>query len=174
MATEAELAIRMTADARDVTSAMDDAGAAAGRMAADVDTASAKVDDAGSRMASAADGVDELGSKSSQAAGGLGDLGGAIAGIPGPIGAMGAGMEAAAPLVMGLTGASDLLNLALSSNIVVTAKARAAAVRDVPDGHPCVRVRRVGRHVPCSLGLPALSPASHNRHGTPVQVERRR
>jgi phage-related protein len=41
---------------------------------------------------------------------------------------MGSGMEAAAPLVMGLTGASDLLNLALSSNIVVTAKARAAAV----------------------------------------------
>src|SRR5690349_1615277 len=125
---DVELAIRMTGDARDVSSAFDDAGSSAKTMASEVDDASKKVDDAGSRMSTAADHADELGSKSSQAAGGLGDLGGAISGIPGPVGAMGSSMETAAPFVMGLTGAADLLNLAMESNVVVTAKAKAAAV----------------------------------------------
>lgn len=125
---DVELAIRMTGDASDASRAMDEAGSSAKAMASEVDAASHKVDDAGGRMAGAAEGADQLGSSSSQAAGGLGDLGGAISGIPGPVGAMGSSMEAAAPLVMGVTGAADLLNLALESNVVLTAKAKAAAV----------------------------------------------
>ena len=127
MANDVELAIRMTADARDVTAATDDAARGFQDMASEVDTASRKVDDAGSRMGAAAEGADQLGSKSSQAAGGLGDLGGAISAIPGPLGALGTGMETLAPSVMGVTGAMDLANLALESNVVQTARAKAAA-----------------------------------------------
>lgn len=59
-----------------------------------------------------AEGADSTASAASQAAGGLGDLGGALSGLPGPLGALGTGMEAAAPAIMGVTGAADLLNLA--------------------------------------------------------------
>lgn len=134
MANDVELAIRMTADARDVTAATDDAARGFQDMASEVDTASRKVDDAGSRMGAAAEGADQLGSKSSQAAGGLGDLGGAISAIPGPLGALGTGMETLAPSVMGVTGAMDLANLALESNVVQTARAKAAgAAKAVTD-----------------------------------------
>lgn len=125
---DVELAIRLTADADDATRAANDVGDAFGRMASDVDDATKKADTAGDRMGSVADSADGMASSSAQAAGGLGDLGGALAMMPGPLGAMGAGMEAAAPAIMGVTGASDLLNLAMSSTIVTTAKAKAAAV----------------------------------------------
>lgn len=120
-----DLAIKMTADADDAAAGFDKVGASAVDMANDVERAASDADRASRDLAG---GVDELGSSSSQAAGGLGDLGGALALMPGPLGAVGGGMEALAPAIMGVTGASDLLSLAMNSNVVVTARAKATAV----------------------------------------------
>lgn len=128
MSKAVELAIHMSADAADVERAFDSAGSAALAMADDVDRAARTSDDASDRFGSVADSADELGSKTSQAAGGLGDLGGALSAMPGPLGAVGSGMEALAPALMGVTGAADLLNLVTQSNIVLTARAKAAAI----------------------------------------------
>jgi len=127
-ANQVELAVKLTADADDATRAARDVGDAFGRMASDVDDASRKCDSASSRLDSVGDSADEMASKSSQAAGGLGDLGGALSMMPGPLGAVGTGMEALAPAIMGVTGASDLLNLVTQSTVVTSAKAKAAAV----------------------------------------------
>lgn len=59
-----------------------------------------------------AESSDALASGSAQVAGGLGDLGGALELLPGPLGAIGGGMNALTPAIMGVTGASDLLNAA--------------------------------------------------------------
>ena len=122
------LAIRLTADADDAARAFDGVGDAAARMASDVDTATRDTDAAASRLDGAADAADNMASRSSQAAGGIGDLGGALAMMGGPLGAVGMGMEAVAPAIMGVTGAADLMNLAMTSNIVTQTKARAAAI----------------------------------------------
>lgn len=74
----------------------------------------------------AASGADTLASGSSQAAGGLGDLGGALSLIPGPLGGLGTGMELAAPAIMGVTGAADLVNLALEKMKLATIGAKVA------------------------------------------------
>lgn len=124
--TDVDLAIKMTADASDAVNAAEDAGRAYADMATEVDQAASKADAAGAQMGSVADSADELGSSTAQAAGGLGDLGGALSAVPGPLGGVGAGMEALAPLVMGVTGATDLLNVALNSKIVTTVKDKAA------------------------------------------------
>lgn len=126
MATDVELAIRMTADATDASNALESVGESATRMAADVDQAADKASAAGDRMGSISDSADNLGSSSSQAAGGIGDLGGALSAMPGPLGAVGTGMESMAPLVMGVTGATDLATLAMNSNIVTTVRSKAA------------------------------------------------
>lgn len=125
---DVELAIRLTADADQASKAALDVGDSFGRMATDVDDATRKADSASSRMDSVADSADNMASRSSQAAGGMGDLGGALALMPGPLGAVGAGMEAVSPAIMGVTGAADLMNLAMSSSIVVQTKAKAAAI----------------------------------------------
>lgn len=125
---DAELAIRLTADATDAARSFDATGDAALAMADDVDRATRDAAASTSRLDDAADSVDQLGSNSSQAAGGLGDLGGALALMPGPLGAVGAGMEAVAPAIMGVTGAADLMSLAMNSNIVVQTRAKAAAI----------------------------------------------
>ncbi|UUW92669.1 hypothetical protein [Pimelobacter simplex] len=75
-----------------------------------------------------AESADNLGSSSAQLAGGLGDLGGALSGMPGPLGQLGTGMESAAPLIMGVTGAMDLASLAMNSNVIATVRARAATI----------------------------------------------
>lgn len=102
------------------------------RASGDLDAFAADARDAGAKAESALSGVgdkaDALASDTSQAAGGLGDLGGALALIPGPLGAVGAGMEAAAPLVMGVTGAADLLNLA-TAKFPALAKAQEIATK---------------------------------------------
>lgn len=125
--TAVELAIAAAMDASDAVDGFDDIGAAAGRMADDVDAATRTTSDSVDRMGSVADAADNMGSASSQAAGGLGDLGGALSAVPGPLGAVGSGMETVAPLVMGVTGATDLLTLAMNSNIVTSIKAKAAS-----------------------------------------------
>lgn len=128
MARDVELAIDVAFEAADAVAGMDDVGDAARNMGDAVDDASRTADAATDRMGSIADSADNLGSSTSQAAGGLGDLGGALSAVPGPLGAVGSGMESLAPLVMGVTGATDLMNLAMNSNIVVSARARAASV----------------------------------------------
>lgn len=126
--TDVELAIRMTADVADATKGFDSVGDAAGDMATEVDRAADKADAAGSKMGSVSDAADNLGSSTSQAAGGLGDLGGALSVMPGPLGAVGSGMETLGPLVQGVTGATDLMTLAMNSNIVMSVKQKAATV----------------------------------------------
>lgn len=126
-----ELAIRMTADVDKVSSSFDQVGDSALRMGDDVDRASRLADSSTSRLGNAADAADGLGSSSSQAAGGLGDLGGALSLLPGPLGALGAGMEAASPAIMGVTGAADLANLALDKGRAVTSKLTAAVKANV-------------------------------------------
>lgn len=126
---DVELAIRLTADADQAARAVEGVGDSFGRMASDVDDATRKADAATSRMDSVADSADNMASTSSQAAGGLGDLGGALSLMPGPLGAVGTGMESLAPAIMGVTGASDLVNLAMGSTVVQATKARLAAAR---------------------------------------------
>lgn len=123
-----DLAIRLTADASDAADSFDSVGDAALRMADDVDRGTRDADAAASRLDGAAEAADGMASSSSQAAGGLGDLGGALSLLPGPLGALGSGMEAVAPAIMGVTGAADLANLALESNVVQTVRAKAAAI----------------------------------------------
>lgn len=115
------ISIALVANAKPAVAAFDDTGTAAKTMAS-------KVDDADKSVKSMGDKFDETGSKTSQLAGGLGDLGGALSAMPGPIGAIGTGLETAAPFVMGMTGAMDLLNLAANSNIVTSVKQVAATV----------------------------------------------
>lgn len=126
--TDVELAIRLTTDADEAGRKVEGVGDSFGRMAAEVDDATRKADAAGSRLDSVGEKADEMGSKSSQAAGGMGDLGGALSLMPGPLGKVGAGMEAVAPAIQGVTGASDLLNLVTQSNIVVQTRQRAATI----------------------------------------------
>lgn len=126
--TDVELAIRLTADASDASQALEGVGDSAKAMADEVDNAARTADAAGDRMGSVADAADGLGSSTSQAAGGLGDLGGALSVMPGPLGAVGTGMESLAPLVMGVTGATDLATLAMNSNIVTSVRQRAATI----------------------------------------------
>jgi len=123
-----ELAIRMSADVSDVEAGFASAGDSALRMSDNVASASAGAEASAGRLDVAAESADNMASKSSQAAGGIGDLGGALALMPGPLGAVGAGMEAVSPAIMGVTGAADLANLALSSNVVQATRARAAAI----------------------------------------------
>lgn len=117
--------IAILGDEKDLVRATGKSGAAMEDMARSASKAADKVD---REFASAADAADNMGSASSQAAGGLGDLGGALALMPGPLGGIGAGMEALTPAIMGVTGAADLANLALKSNIVVNTKAKIATV----------------------------------------------
>jgi hypothetical protein len=115
--------ISFLADTSDLASGLSKAGAGLddfGREAADAGTK------AESALAGVGDKADALGGASSQAAGGLGDLGGALSLMPGPLGALGTGMEAAAPAIMGVTGAADLLNLA-TTKFPALAKAQTVA-----------------------------------------------
>jgi phage-related protein len=121
-----ELIVEGAFDSAQIAAGFDDIGDASKRMADDVDTASRSADDSVDRMNNVSDAADNMGSASSQAAGGLGDLGGALSAVPGPLGAVGSGMETVAPLVMGVTGATDLLSLAMNSNIVMSVKQKAA------------------------------------------------
>lgn len=127
--TDVALAIRLTADASDAATAATDVGDSWQRMADDVDDATRKADNAASRLDGAAESADGMASASSQAAGGLGDLGGALSSLPGPLGALGTGMEATAPAIMGVTGASDLMNLALRNARIQAGLARVSAIR---------------------------------------------
>lgn len=129
MSTEAvELAIRMTADADEAVKAADRVGSSYGEMASDVDRATAKADQASSRMDTMADSSDEMASKSAQAAGGIGDLAGALEATGLISEGTAASMELGSQAIMGVTGASDLMNLAMSSTVVTTAKAKAASI----------------------------------------------
>lgn len=125
----AQLAVDIVGNAQDAAAAFDDVGDAAERMAADVADSMADADRAADRFDSLGESADDMASKSSQAAGGLGDLGGALSAIPGPIGAVGSGMEALAPAIMGVTGASDLLNLVTQSSVVIKTRDAVATAR---------------------------------------------
>lgn len=123
MARTVELVVEGAFESSAIAAGFDDVGDAARGMADDVDRASR---DADQGMSSFSDSADNAGSAASTAAGGFGDLGGALSAVPGPLGAVGGGMEAAAPLVMGLTGATDLLSLAMNSNIIMSIRQAAS------------------------------------------------
>lgn len=115
--------IAMLGDEKDLAASLSRAGGELDGFAADAQAAGSKAESA---LSGVADKSDAVASSSSQAAGGLGDLGGALALMPGPLGAVGAGMEAAAPAIMGVTGAADLLNLA-TTKFPALAKAQTVA-----------------------------------------------
>lgn len=122
-----DLEIGVRTDVDGVGDKLESVGTSAKRMADDVDAASRQADSATSRLDHVAESADGMASSSSQAAGGLGDLGGALALMPGPLGAVGAGMEAAAPAIMGVTGAADLANLAFKGQRISTIRATVAS-----------------------------------------------
>ena len=111
----------------DVTADLSKAGGQLDGFAADAQAAGSKAE---ASFAGVGDKADAVGSSASQAAGGIGDLGGALSLMPGPLGTVGAGMEAAAPAIMGVTGAADLLNLA-TTKFPALAKAQAIATHAV-------------------------------------------
>lgn len=115
--------ISFVSDESDLTRSLGKAGGDLDGFAADAQAAGNKAEAA---LSGVGDKADAVGSASSQAAGGIGDLGGALALMPGPLGAVGAGMEAAAPAIMGVTGAADLLNLA-TTKFPALAKAQTIA-----------------------------------------------
>jgi len=105
--------------------AFDEVGQHAKGMADDVDKAARDADSGMSGFGESAEGA---GSAAQTAAGAFGDLGGALAMMPGPLGALGAGMETVAPAIQGVTGATDLLGLAMNSKIVTTVKDTAVTI----------------------------------------------
>lgn len=115
--------ISFVSDGTDLAKGLAKAGGDLDGFAADAQAAGNKAEAA---LSGVGDKADAVGSASSQAAGGIGDLGGALSLMPGPLGALGAGMEAAAPAIMGVTGAADLLNLA-TTKFPALAKAQTIA-----------------------------------------------
>lgn len=124
--------VAFLADTKDLRSSLAKAEQSMEDAANEARTSGDKIDSA---LSTAADGSDKLASASAQTAGGLGDLGGALGLLPGPLGRLGSGMEAAAPAIMGVTGAADLLNVAtekfpfLSKAAAAATKAQAAVTR---------------------------------------------
>ena len=116
----------------------------------DLDTFATGAQTAGNKAEAALSGVgdkaDAVGSASSQAAGGIGDLGGALSLMPGPLGAVGAGMEAAAPAIMGVTGAADLLNLA-TTKFPALAKAQTVATNAMAGAQKALNLVMAGNPI---------------------------
>ena len=163
-----EIPIAFDADTSDLTRELDKAADAGERVSRSISgSLSAELDqsaDSARRFAisseGAAEGADSLASGSSQAAGGLGDLGGALSLIPGPLGGLGAGMELAAPAIMGVTGAADLVNLALdklklgmvAGKIATAAKTAVDVVATTASNVLAVAIRGVGLAVRFATG----------------------
>lgn len=126
MSNEVDLAIRMTADASDASAAMEDVGGSARAMASEVDNASRKADDAAGRMGGLADSADTVDSKMGAATGALGALSGGLEAAG--FGPAASALQGVAIATDTLSGAGGILNLVLESQVVVTAKAKAAAI----------------------------------------------
>lgn len=107
----AELRIDVSTDAADAVAGLADVGAGLDKVGSKAAGAATDLSKSTRGLDDVASASDNLASASSQTAGGLGDLGGALGLLPGPLGAVGRGMEAAAPAIMGVTGAADLLNV---------------------------------------------------------------
>jgi phage-related protein len=123
---DADLAIRITADARDAVDAANDVGAAYSDMASEVDAASDKADAAASKMGSLAESADNVDTKMAGATASMGALSGGLeaAGFEGAA----AGLQTMAIATDFASGAGQGLNLILESQAVITARAKAAAV----------------------------------------------
>lgn len=115
------IAVSILADTKELQANLSKAEGSLGSFAQEADQSA---DKARLSLDGVAEASDHTASAASQAAGGLGDLGGALSLMPGPLGAVGTGMEALAPAIMGVTGASDLLNL-------VTEKLRINKLKDI-------------------------------------------
>lgn len=108
----ADVSIGIKGDSSSAVRAMDKVSSAADEMKRSTDKAADAASKASRDLSGIADKSDAAASASAQLAGGMGDLGGALAGMPGPLGALGKAMEASQIAIMGVTGASDLLNFA--------------------------------------------------------------
>lgn len=135
--------ISFVADESDLTKSLAKAGGDLDGFAANAKSAGDKAE---ASLAGVGDKADAVGSASSQAAGGIGDLGGALSLMPGPLGAVGAGMEAAAPAIMGVTGAADLLNLA-TTKFPALAKAQAIATNVVAGAQKALNAVMAGNPI---------------------------
>lgn len=119
------LELTAVADVQDAVAGLQAVGREARGMADDVASAAR---DASGRLNGVAESADGVGSSSSQAAGGIGDVAGALEAT----GVIGAGtataMNTVAAGIQGVTGAADLVNLALGSQKVQMVATRAAAI----------------------------------------------
>jgi phage-related protein len=123
-----ELAIKVTADARDAGNALEGVGDSAKQMANDVEQASRTADTAASRLDGVADSADNLDSKAGRATGALGALSSGFE-LMGPGGAAAAaGLQSAALATDFLSGAGQALTLVLELESVATAKAKVATI----------------------------------------------
>ena len=116
------LQLDITSDTSDAVRAADDVSEAYADMGTAIDKAAGNASAAESKLGGVADASDATATATAQAAGGLGDLGGALQLMPGPAAKVGLAMEAAAPAIMGVTGAADLAN-------VVTEKLRLTQIK---------------------------------------------
>lgn len=135
--------ISFVSDGSDLAKGLAKAGGDLDGFAADAQAAGAKAESA---LAGVGDKADAVGSASSQAAGGIGDLGGALSLMPGPLGLVGAGMEAAAPAIMGVTGAADLLNLA-TTKFPALAKAQTIATNTLAGAQKALNLVMAGNPI---------------------------
>jgi len=135
--------ISFVSDESALTASLNKAGGELDGFAADAQAAGNKAEAA---LSGVGDKADAVGSASSQAAGGIGDLGGALALMPGPLGAVGAGMEAAAPAIMGVTGAADLLNLA-TTKFPALAKAQTIATNAMAKAQKALNLVMAGNPI---------------------------
>lgn len=135
--------ISFLADTSDLATGLAKAGGDLDNFGTDAANAGSKAESA---LAGVGDKADALGGASSQAAGGLGDLGGALSLMPGPLGALGTGMEAAAPAIMGVTGAADLLNLA-TTKFPALAKAQTIATNALAGAQKALNLVMAGNPI---------------------------
>lgn len=116
-----QITLTFAGEPQDLSQAFASVGKDAGKMADDTEMAAKRM----------GDGLDRVGGSAAQASGGIGDVGGALTtafGEDSGIGKVGAEMEKYGAIIMGVTGAADLLALA-TKNARVATLAKAAADR---------------------------------------------
>ena len=126
MSKTAVLRVDIIADASNASKGLSEAGGHLDDLGKAADKAGRKVADAGGHADDMSERFGDANSKSSQLAGGIGDLGGALAQAGGPVGALGSGMELLGPSIMGVAGATDLLELATGALSLTNIKAAAS------------------------------------------------
>lgn len=124
--TAAELAIEITAEARDATAGFDDVGQAARDMEREVASAGDTARETSRSLGISADAADDMAGKTGKATGALGALAGGLEAVG--LEKYAAGLQGAAIATDFASGAGDALNLVMESTILKNIKAKIATV----------------------------------------------